>query len=131
MTLTTPVKKWAFSADTETPPGGVIVRKPGTNEPYGLIMEMAYLPVFASLPQTTAEQEIEWSRAGQMLYAQHGVTTAHEGGSRDPRQKPFKSGPDVDQGHQGGRNRQRRGNDLSSICDLNVGAERLPFGVPP
>jgi predicted amidohydrolase YtcJ len=73
------MKKWNFSADTETPPGGVIVRKPGTNEPYGLIMEMAYLPVFASLPQPTAGQEIEWSRAGQMLYARNGVTTAHEG----------------------------------------------------
>jgi predicted amidohydrolase YtcJ len=73
------MKKWNFSAETETPPGGIIVRKPGTNEPYGLIMEMAYLPVFASLPQPTAQQEVEWSRAGQMLYAQHGVTTAHEG----------------------------------------------------
>ena len=31
---------------TKTPPGGVIVRKPGTNEPYGLIMETAFLPVF-------------------------------------------------------------------------------------
>jgi hypothetical protein len=51
--------KWNFSAETVTPPGGVIVRKPGTNEPDGLIMEMAYLPVFASLPQPTAEQEVE------------------------------------------------------------------------
>jgi predicted amidohydrolase YtcJ len=73
------MKKWNFSAETETVSGGVIVRKPGTNEPYGLIMEMAYLPVFASLPQPTAEQEVEWSRAGQMLYAEHGVTTANEG----------------------------------------------------
>ncbi len=73
------MKKWNISAKTKTPPGGVIVRKPGTNEPYGLIMETAYLPVFASLPQPTAEQEIEWSKAGQLLFAQHGVTTAHEG----------------------------------------------------
>ncbi len=71
--------KWNFSAGTETPPGGVIVRKPGTSEPYGLIMETAYLPVFASLPKPTREQEAEWSRAGQMLYAAAGVTTAHEG----------------------------------------------------
>ena len=73
------LKKWNITAETVTPPGGVIVRKPGTNEPYGLIMETAYLPVFASLPQPTPEQEIEWSRAGQMLYAQAGITTAHEG----------------------------------------------------
>lgn len=73
------MKKWNFSAKTKTPPGGVIVRKPGTNEPYGLIMETAYLPVFASLPQPTTAQEVEWSKAGQMLYAQAGITTAHEG----------------------------------------------------
>ena len=71
--------KFGFSADTRTPPGGVIVRKPGSNEPYGLIMETAYLPVFSNLPQPTREQEIEFSRAAQMLYAEAGVTTAHEG----------------------------------------------------
>jgi predicted amidohydrolase YtcJ len=73
------MKKWNLNAETKTPPGGVIVRKPGTNEPYGLIMEMAYLPIFASLPQPTAAQEVEWSLAGQKLYASHGITTAHEG----------------------------------------------------
>ena len=73
------MKKWDLSAKTKTPPGGVIVRKPGTQEPYGLIMETAYLPIFASLPQPTREQEVEWSKAGQLLYAQYGITTAHEG----------------------------------------------------
>jgi predicted amidohydrolase YtcJ len=73
------MKKWNISAATKTPPGGVIVRKPGTSEPYGLIMETAYLPIHASLPHPTAEQEIEWSKAGQRLFAQHGITTAHEG----------------------------------------------------
>ena len=71
--------KWGLSAQTKTPPGGVIVRKPGTQEPWGLIMETAYLPIFASLPQPTQAQEVEWSKAGQRLYAQYGVTTAHEG----------------------------------------------------
>jgi predicted amidohydrolase YtcJ len=73
------LKQFNFSANTKTPPGGVIVRKPGTEEPYGLIMETAYLPVFASLPKPTRQQEVEWSIAGQKLYAQAGVTTAHEG----------------------------------------------------
>jgi predicted amidohydrolase YtcJ len=73
------LRKWNITAATPTPPGGVIVRKPGTDEPYGLIMETAYLPIFASLPRPTAAQEIEWSLAGQKLYASHGVTTAHEG----------------------------------------------------
>jgi hypothetical protein len=73
------MKKWNVSSATKTPPGGVIVRKPGTDEPYGLIMETAYLPIFASLPRPTPAQEVEWTLAGQKLYAAAGVTTAHEG----------------------------------------------------
>lgn len=71
--------QYGYSAATPTPPGGVIVRKPGTNEPYGLIMETAYLPVFAALPKPTRAQEAGWTRAGQMLYAEAGVTLAQEG----------------------------------------------------
>lgn len=73
------MKKWGISAATETPPGGVIVRKLGTNEPYGLIMETAFLPIFGSLPLPSPEQELEWSRDAQALYAENGITTAHEG----------------------------------------------------
>lgn len=71
--------KWNISPATKTPPGGIIVRKPGTDEPWGLIMETAFLPIFASLPKPTREEEVTWSRAGQLLYAQAGITTAHEG----------------------------------------------------
>lgn len=70
---------YGISAETKTPPGGVIVRKPGTNEPWGLIMETAYLPVLAKADPITKEQEIEWTKAGQMLYAEAGITTAQEG----------------------------------------------------
>lgn len=73
------MKKYGFSAETKTPPGGVIVRKPGTNEPYGLIMETAYMPVMEKTAPMTPENEIAWTKAGQMLYAEAGVTTAHEG----------------------------------------------------
>jgi predicted amidohydrolase YtcJ len=73
------MKKYGYSAETKTPPGGVIVRKPGTNEPYGLIMETAYLPVVEKTATMTPENEIAWTKAGQMLYAEAGVTTAHEG----------------------------------------------------
>ena len=74
-------KKYGYSAATKTPPGGVIVRKPGTNEPYGLIMETAFLPVMEKASPMTPEQEIEWTTAGQKLYAEAGITTAHEGAS--------------------------------------------------
>ncbi|MFN4143927.1 amidohydrolase, partial [Aestuariivirga sp.] len=73
------LKKYGYSAETVTPPGGVIVRKEGTNEPYGLIMESAFLQALEASDTMTPEQEIAATRAGQMLYAQAGITTAHEG----------------------------------------------------
>ena len=78
------LKKYGLSAVTITPPGGVIVRKPGTNEPYGLIMEMAFMPIFEKTDPMTPEQEIEWTKAGQMLYAEAGITTAQEGATHLP-----------------------------------------------
>ena len=78
------LKKYGISAETKTPPGGVIVRQPGTEEPWGLIMETAFLPVMEQSEPMTAQQEIEWTRAGQMLYAEAGITTAHEGATHFP-----------------------------------------------
>jgi predicted amidohydrolase YtcJ len=44
--------EWAgVSRETPTPPGGVIARGPDGKEPEGLLMETAFLPVFAKLPQ--------------------------------------------------------------------------------
>jgi predicted amidohydrolase YtcJ len=73
------LKKYGYSADTVTPPGGVIVRKEGSNEPYGLIMESAFLQAMEQSEPMTPEQEIAATKAGQMLYAEAGITTAHEG----------------------------------------------------
>ena len=73
------LRQFNISAATRTPPGGVIVRKPGTNEPYELIMETAYLPVFAGLPKPKREQEVAATRAAQMLYAEAGITLAQDG----------------------------------------------------
>jgi predicted amidohydrolase YtcJ len=73
------MKKFGISAETKTPAGGVIVRKPGTEEPWGLIMEMAFLPIFEKSDKMKPEQEIEWTKAGQLLYAEAGITTAQEG----------------------------------------------------
>lgn len=75
------MRRFGITADTITPPGGVIVRKDGSDEPDGLVMETAFLPIFAAMPKPTPAQEVEWSRAGQMLYAAAGITTAHEGAS--------------------------------------------------
>ena len=84
------LKFYGYNAETKTPPGGVIVRKPGTEEPWGLIMETAYIPVMEKAEPMTAQQEIEWSRAGQMIYAEAGVTTAHEGVTHLPQFQKMK-----------------------------------------
>lgn len=73
------LRMFGISASTVTPPGGVIVRQEGSNEPDGLVMETAFLPIFGALPKPTREQEVEWSIAGQKLYAAAGITTAQEG----------------------------------------------------
>ncbi len=72
-------EKWGITAETPTPPGGVIARKPGSEEPSGLVMETAYLPIFGSLPAPTPDELADQIRYGQDLYAAAGVTTAQEG----------------------------------------------------
>ena len=72
--------KWAgIDANTKTPDGGVIARMPGSNEPAGLLMEMAYIPVFAKLPQPSEEEMLDLTKAAQMMYAENGYTQAVEG----------------------------------------------------
>ncbi len=72
--------KWAgIDASTQTPEGGVIARMPGSNEPAGLLMEMAYIPVFAKLPQPSEEEMLDLTKPAQMMYASNGYTQAIEG----------------------------------------------------
>ncbi|MBK7744926.1 MAG: amidohydrolase [Betaproteobacteria bacterium] len=73
------LKQYGIDAKTKTPAGGIIVRKPGTSEPYGLIMETAFMTVFEQTPPLTPEQEIEGTKAAHRMYAEAGITTAHEG----------------------------------------------------
>lgn len=89
------LEKYGYSADTVTPPGGVIVRKDGSNEPYGLIMESAFLQVLEQSEPITPQQEIVATKAGQMLYAEAGVTTAHEGATHFDNFKTMKRASDA------------------------------------
>lgn len=75
-------KQFGITADTPVPPGGIMLRKPGTNEPEGLLMETAYLPVFQNLPKPTPEQLPQAFRDGQMIFAAAGITTAQEGSTQ-------------------------------------------------
>jgi predicted amidohydrolase YtcJ len=65
--------------DTPTPPGGVIVRKAGSNEPAGLLMEAAWMPIFTNLPKPSDDELLTRFAEGQQIYAAAGITTAQEG----------------------------------------------------
>ena len=67
------------TAATPTPPGGVIGREPGSNEPNGLLFETAFLPIFARVPAPGDDETLEILKTGQDLYLQAGITTAQEG----------------------------------------------------
>jgi predicted amidohydrolase YtcJ len=68
-----------ITADTPTPPGGVLGREPGSNEPNGLLFETAFLPIFQGMPSPPADEQIELLARGQDLYLREGITTAQEG----------------------------------------------------
>jgi predicted amidohydrolase YtcJ len=44
-----------------------------------MVMEMAFLPVFANLPKPSVREMLERLKAGQEIYAAAGITTAQEG----------------------------------------------------
>ena len=72
--------EWAgVDESTETPPGGIINRLPGGNEPAGLLMETAYISVFENLPQPSEEEMLKLMKPAQMMYASEGYTHAYEG----------------------------------------------------
>ncbi len=72
--------QWAgINAETKTPDGGVIARLPGGNEPAGLVMETAYMPIFAKLPKPSEKEMLGLMKSAQMKYASNGYTQAVEG----------------------------------------------------
>ena len=72
--------KWAgIDANTKTPDGGVIARMPNSNEPAGLVMETAYIPIFAKLPQPSQSEMLDLMKPAQMMYTSNGYTQAIEG----------------------------------------------------
>jgi predicted amidohydrolase YtcJ len=72
-------EKFGYTDGMPTPAGGVILRKEGSQDLQGLVMETAYLPMFSNMPSPTEDTEVAAAKAGQMLYAAAGVTTAQEG----------------------------------------------------
>jgi predicted amidohydrolase YtcJ len=73
------MKKFNVTADTPTPPAGVILREAGSSQPAGLLMETAFMPIFAQVPQPGEAEMLDLLKPAQIIYASKGVTTAQEG----------------------------------------------------
>ncbi|WP_207790115.1 amidohydrolase [Polymorphobacter arshaanensis] len=83
------MEKFGYTDGMPTPKGGIIVRKPGTQDLQGLVMETAYLPMYTKQPGPTRETELADAKAGQLLYAAAGVTTAQEGSTHQAQLETF------------------------------------------
>jgi predicted amidohydrolase YtcJ len=68
-----------ITAETQTPAGGVIARLPGGNEPAGLLMETAWIPLIALLPVASEEHRLSVIGEAQAEYARNGYTSAIDG----------------------------------------------------
>ena len=49
----------SFDLFAPTPAGGMTVRKPGTNEAAGLVMEHSFLPIFMNMPAPTEQEQLD------------------------------------------------------------------------
>ncbi len=72
---------WAgVDAQTKTPKGGIIARLDGGQEPAGLLMETAFIPVFGKMPQPSQDAMVQdLVGPAQEMYARNGYTHAVEG----------------------------------------------------
>lgn len=70
-----------ITAASKDPPGGVIRRRPGTQEPSGVLEEMAFFSLMGILPKLSEADREFVAKAGQALYERYGFTTAQEGRS--------------------------------------------------
>lgn len=68
-----------YDSFTENPAGGVIQRKPGTNEPNGTLEEAAFFPLAAKVVAQIGPVGLEeFARAGSENWMRFGYTTAQE-----------------------------------------------------
>jgi predicted amidohydrolase YtcJ len=67
-----------IDSSTPTPQGGVTVRKPGSNEPAGLLMENSMFPILLALPKPSPQLLLEHLTIAQQMYASNGYTTVQD-----------------------------------------------------
>lgn len=70
-----------IGADTPDPEGGVIVRRPGSREPNGLLEETARLDIMLNMQSIGLVDMYRMVKSAVREYAQVGVTTAQSGGT--------------------------------------------------
>ena len=68
-----------ITAETEDPPGGVIQRREGSQEPNGVLEETALMPVLGVFPKVDDAGQRRMVREGIDAYTTFGFTTATEG----------------------------------------------------
>ncbi len=67
-----------ISSETPDPPGGIIRRRPGSQEPNGVLEESAIYPVRAFM-NNVAKNPLDTISAAMRTYASNGLTTAQDG----------------------------------------------------
>ncbi|WP_435577863.1 amidohydrolase [Gilvibacter sp.] len=73
-----------ITADTPDPEGGIIRREPNSQEPNGVLEELAAIPnMFAAMMPKTPESNMRFFEAGQEMALSYGYTTAQDGRSMD------------------------------------------------
>jgi predicted amidohydrolase YtcJ len=70
---------FGYSAETPDPPGGVIRRREGSNEPNGVLEETAAQRMFLSLAEGDFETKIDQLVRGQQRVLAEGITTVQDG----------------------------------------------------
>jgi predicted amidohydrolase YtcJ len=69
-----------ITADTKNPDGGIIRRMPDSQEPNGVLEELAAIPYYAkALTPASEEALLKFMKAGQDMALSYGYTTAQEG----------------------------------------------------
>lgn len=89
------LKQAGITAASVNPPGGVILRKPGSKEPTGVLEETAFfVALFKVLPDFSESEKVEQVIAAQKIYAANGFTTIQEGRAEPEMLSTLKAGAD-------------------------------------
>jgi hypothetical protein len=68
-----------INADSQDPPGGIIRREAGSQEPDGVLEETAMYALMKVLPVPDVSAQVDLMAKTQRDYASYGITTAQEG----------------------------------------------------